>query len=106
MNCIIDQLLENCDWQGCMLVWMILWLLEAMLSFVDFLLNNLYTLSFERNFFLWQLYVVNYFYEWSILNNSIVFSFEEIDFYDDFKSSKFLENVYIYYKRRNNFFSL
>jgi hypothetical protein len=28
------------------------------------------------------------------LNNSIVLSFEEIDFYDDFKSSKFLENIY------------
>jgi hypothetical protein len=28
------------------------------------------------------------------LNNSVVLSFEEIDFYDDFKSSKFLKNIY------------
>jgi hypothetical protein len=28
------------------------------------------------------------------LNNSIVLTFEDIDFNDDFKSSKFLENIY------------
>jgi hypothetical protein len=33
------------------LIEMIMWLWEAMLSFVNFLLNNLYTPSFERNDF-------------------------------------------------------